>query len=71
MQQITVMLYVREIAEKFLSTLLDVYVLCYFNENALRDTAAEKEFDFVIQMTLDHILVQRFKKKEIDEKSNF
>ena len=41
---------------------------CYFIHNALRDTAAEKEFDIVIQMTLERILVQKFKKKEIGEK---
>ena len=31
----------------------------------------EKEFDIVIQITLEHVLVQRFKKKEMDEKNNF
>ena len=31
----------------------------------------EKEFDIVIQMTLEHVLVQRFKKKEMDDKNNF
>ena len=44
---------------------------CYFIYNARRDTATEKEFDIVIQMTLEHVLVQRFKKKEMDEKNNF
>ena len=38
---------------------------CYFIYNALRDTAAEKLFDTVIQMTLEYILVQRFKKIEM------
>ena len=56
-------------AKKFLSTLLLMFIsLCYFIYNARRDAAAEKEFDLVIQMTLEHILVQRFKKKETDEK---
>ena len=31
----------------------------------------EKEFDIVTQMTLEHVLVQRFKKKEMDDKNNF
>ena len=31
--------------------------------NARGDTAAEKEFDIVIQMTQEYVLVQRFKKK--------
>ena len=44
---------------------------CYFVYNAGRDTATEKEFHIVIQMTLEHVLVQRFKKKEMDEKNNF
>ena len=56
-------------AEKFLSTMLLMFIsLCYFIYNACRDTAAEKEFDIVIQMTLEHVLVQRFKKKEIEKK---
>ena len=42
---------------------------CYLIYNARRDTAAEKEFAIVIQMILEHILVQRFKKKKMDEKS--
>ena len=37
---------------------------CYFIYNARRDTATEKEFDIVIQMTLEHVLVQRSKKKK-------
>ena len=40
------------------------------NYNALRDAAGDKEFTIVIQMTLEHILVQRSKKIE-NEKSNF
>ena len=56
-------------AEKFLSTLLLMFIASsYFIYNARRDTATEEEFDIVIQMTLEHVLVQRFKKKEIDEK---
>ena len=31
----------------------------------------QKEFDIAIQMTLEHVLVQRFKKKEMDEKITF
>ena len=41
---------------------------CYFIYNARRDTVVEKEFDIVIQMTLERVLIQRFKKKEMDEK---
>ena len=49
----------------------DVYISSYyFIQNARRDTGAEKEYDIVIKMTLEHALVQRFKKKEINEKSN-
>ena len=58
-------------AEKFLSTLLLMFITsCYFIFNARRDTAAGKESDIVIQMTLEHVLVQRFKKKEWT-KNNF
>ena len=31
----------------------------------------QKEFDIVIQMIMEHVLVQRFKKKDMDEKNNF
>ena len=66
------MLCVRKMAEKFLSTLLLMFIaLCYFVCNARRDTATEKEFDIVIQMKLEHVLLQRFKKEEMDEKNNF
>ena len=59
-------------AEKFLSTLLLMFISsCYFIYNARRDTVAKKEFDIVIQMTLEHVLVQRFKKKEMDKKTTF
>ena len=59
-------------AEKFLSTILLMFIAsCYFIYNARRDKATEKEFDIVIQMTLEHVLVQRFKKKEMDEENNF
>ena len=44
---------------------------CYFIYNARRDTTAEKEFDIVIQMTLESVPAQRFKKKEMGKKSNF
>ena len=40
---------------------------CYFIHNARRDT----ESDIVIRMTLEHVLVQKFKKKEMDEKTTF
>ena len=47
-------------AEKFLSTLLLMFIAsCYFTYTACR----EIEFDIVVQMTLEHVLVQRFKKK--------
>ena len=39
----------------------------YFIHNARRDT----ESDIIIQITLEHVLVQRFKKKEMDEKITF
>ena len=58
--------------EKFLSTLLLMFISsCYFIYNTCRDTVAEKEFDIAIQMTLEHVLVQRFEKKEINKKNNF
>ena len=41
---------------------------CYFIYNVRRGTAEEKEFDIVIQMTLECVPVQRFKKKEMGEK---
>ena len=48
-------------AEKFHSTLLLIFISSrYFVHNARRDT----ESDTVIQMTLEHVLVQRFKKKK-------
>ena len=51
---ITDILYVREISEKFLRTLLLMLIfLCYFLQNVRRDKAAEKEFDIAKQMTLD------------------
>ena len=47
-------------AETFFSTLLLIFISSrYFVHNARRDT----ESDTVIQMTLEHVLVQRFKKK--------
>ena len=57
---------------KFLSTLLLMFISSfYFIHNARRDRAAEKEFDIVIEMTLEHVLVQRFKKKEMSKKTTF
>ena len=56
-------------AEKFLSALLLMFIAsCYFTYNARRDTITEKESDIVIKMTLEHVLVQRFQKKEMDGK---
>ena len=46
-------------------------VSCYFIYNARRDAVTEKELDIVIQMTLELALVQRFKKKEMNDKNNF
>ena len=31
----------------------------------------QKEFDVVTQMTIEHVLLQRFKNKEMDEKNKF
>ena len=31
----------------------------------------QKEFDVVIQITIEHVLLQRFKNKEMDEKNKF
>ena len=59
-------------AEHFLSTLLLMFISsCYFAFNARTDTAAEKKIDIVIQMTLERVLVQRFKKKEMSGKKTF
>ena len=38
--------------------------LCYLIYNARRDTALDKELDVAMQMTLKHVLVQRFKRKK-------
>ena len=52
-------------AETFLSALLLMSISSrYFIHNARRD----KESDIVI---LEHVLFQRFKKKEMDEKNSF
>ena len=59
-------------AKKILSTLLLTFISsCCFKYDTRRDAAAEKELDIVIQMTLEHVLVQRFKKKEMDKKKTF
>ena len=51
---ITDILYVREISEKFLRTLLLMFIfLCDFSQNARRDTGAEKEFDIAKQIALN------------------
>ena len=55
-------------AESFLSTLLLMFISSrYFIHDARRDT----ENNIVIQMTLEHALVQRLKKKEMDKKITF
>ena len=63
-------------AETFLSTLywylylhftLFIMHVHIFIMHSRRDT----ENDIVIQMILEHVLVQRFKKKEMDEKNYF
>ena len=55
-------------AQTFLSTLLLMFISSrYFIHNARRDT----ESDIIIQITLEHVLVQRFKKKEMDKKITF
>ena len=54
-------------AETFLITLLLMFISSrYFVRNARRDT----ESDTVIQMTLEHVFIQRFKKKK-NEKNKF
>ena len=63
------MLYVREIAEKFLSTLLLMFIPASYFRGTRRDAAAEKESDMAIQMTLKHVRAQTLKKKEMDKKS--
>ena len=66
------MLYVREIAVKFLNTFSLMFISSWYlvYNNTLRDIAAEKEFDIVIQMTLQYVPVQTFKKKAMDGKSS-
>ena len=56
------MLYVREIAEKFLSTLLLMFIPASYFRGTRRDAAAEKESDMAIQMTLKHVRAQTLKK---------
>ena len=55
-------------AETFLITLLLMFISSrYFVHNARRDI----ESDTVIEMTLKHVLVQRFKKKKCSKKITF
>ena len=42
----------------------------YFIHNARRDTESAIQC-IAIQMILEHVLFQRFKKKEMDEKNDF
>ena len=44
---------------------------CSFIWNTRSYTAGEKDFDATIQIALEHALVQRFKKIEIDRKTFF
>ena len=54
--------------ETFISTMLLMFLFSrYFVHNARRDT----ENDTVIKMTLEHVLVQRFKKKKTMKKITF
>ena len=41
-----------------------IFVYIYFIYNAGRYTAGKKKFDIVVQMTLQRVLLQRFKKKK-------
>ena len=74
LQQITDMLHVKEIAEKFLNTLLLMFI--YLHVTLFRihvehvSTAAEKVFDIVTQMTLEQF-VHWFETKEMDKKITF
>ena len=55
-----------------LSYFILIYVSkCSFIWNTRSDTAGEKDFDATIQIALEHALVQRFKKIEIDRKTFF
>ena len=55
-------------AETFLSTLLLMFISSrYFIHNTRKDT----ESDIVIQMTLEHVPVQRFKKNKKWTKKTF
>ena len=61
LQQITDMLYVREIAEKFLGTWFQMFLsLCYLTvfRMDVRDKAAEKQFDIAMQMTVEHVITE-------------
>ena len=58
-------------AEAFLSTLVLMFISSrYFTHNARRDTESAIQC-IAIQMILEHVLFQRFKKKEMDEKNDF
>ena len=59
--------------EKFLSTLPLMFIFSfYFIYNTCRDTAAEKEFDIVIQMTLEHARSSsEIREKRNGQKNNF
>ena len=60
LQQTTATFYVREIFETFLSPLFLMFLFLVCLQPTLfrvviRETAAEKEFDIAIQMTLEHV----------------
>ena len=61
LQQMIDMLYVRQMAEKFLSTLLLMFILHV--TLFIMHVEIQKEFGLVMQMTLEDVLVQRFKKQ--------
>ena len=59
------MLYVREINEKFLGTLLLMFISsCYFLYNHVGHTAANNEFDLAVQMTMEHVSSEIIEKEE-------
>ena len=77
-QKITDRFYVRDIAQKCLSTLLlrlsmflmlTFLSLRYFIQNVHRDTTLKKELDIAIKITLEYVLSQRSKKIKMDEKT--
>ena len=71
LQQITDMLYVREIAEKFLGTWFQMFLSsCYFTvfRMDVRDKAAEKQFNIAIQMTVEHVSTEVYENRNGQKK---